>query len=161
MRTYFILAALLIAAPVAADTPASVQKTLQTDYNQRDSAFGRRDINATLLHYAPEFVGISSTGKLHDLKEERLDFLHTFALPIRSSVTKSTVERLTLARAGTEATLTVRRHGILILVSQTKGSDVLTLDGVFQDVWAKRPTGWLLTREQAQSVTAAMNGKPI
>jgi len=166
MHKTLMVAALLAgtaAWAAGADTAMTVQKTLQADYNQRDSAFGRRDIKATLAHYAPDFVGVSSTGKPHGLSEERLDFLKTFALPIRSSLTKSTIQKLTLAKGGAEATVTLRRHGTLILVNaQTQGSDVLTLDGVFEDVWTKRPAGgWRLTREQAQSVQATMNGNPL
>ena len=163
MRTLLALSLLIFAAPVlAADTAGTVQKTLQADYASRDSAFGRRDINATLVHYAPDFVGVSSTGKPHDLQEERLDFLKTFALPIRSSVTKSTIQKVTLAGSGSEATVMLHRHGLLILVNpQTRGSNVLTLDGVFTDLWVKHTAGWLLTREQALSVRATINGKPV
>ena len=158
----FLGAVLLLAAalPASAADTAAVQRALQADYSSRDAAFGRRDIGATLTYYAPDFVGISSTGKAHNLKEERLDFLKTFALPIRSSVTRSTIQKLTLA--GSEATVTLRRHGILVLVNpQTQGSDVLTLDGVFSDLWVKRPAGWRLTREQAVTVAATMNGRPL
>ena len=162
MRLLLIGAVLALGAPAFAADAAAVQKTLQADYTRRDDAFGRRDINATLVQYAPDFIGVSSTGKPHDLREERLDFLKTFALPIRSSVTKSTIQRVTLAGAGSEATVTLRRHGILILVNpQTRGSDVLTLDGVFTDLWVKHAAGWLLTREQALSVRATINGKPV
>ena len=165
MRTFLVLAGLLIGAAgpaLAADTAATVQKTLQADYNTRDKAVARRDIDATLAQYAPDFVGISQTGKMHDLKEERADFLHTFALPAQSSVTQSTIQKLTLAKAGAEADVSLHRHGVLVLIDpQTHASAVLVLDGVYQDVWAKRSGKWLLAREQAVSVTATMNGKPL
>ena len=150
-------------APMArANAAADVQKTLQADYNDRDSSVTRKDIDGTLAHYAPDFVGVSSAGKAHDLKEERADFLHTFALPAKSSVSKSTIQKLTLGKAGAEATVTVQRHGILLFVNpQTSLNDVLALDGIFQDIWAKRPAGWALTREQTISLKATMNGKPL
>lgn len=167
MRTTLGLAAALLALGMAAPAtraaaPGEVQKALQGDYSERDSAFTRKDIDRTLAHYAPDFTGVSAAGKTHDLKEERADFLHTFALPAKSTVTKSTIEKLTLGKAGQEATLTVHRHGILLFANaQAPTDDMLVLDGVFQDVWAKRAAGWLLTREQAISVKATMNGKPL
>ncbi len=168
MRTTILAAlallALGMAAPLArAGAEANVQKTLQADYNERDSAYVRKDIDGTLAHYAPDFVGVSTTGKPHDLKEERADFLKTFTtLAAKSSVTKSTIEKLTLDKGKTEATVTVQRHGILLFANPETGlNDVLTLDGIFQDIWIKRAGAWLLTREQASSLKATMNGKPL
>ena len=167
MRTGFIAAAVLAlgaATPASqADAETSVQKTLQADYNERDSAYIRKDIDGTLAHYAPDFIGVSTTGKTHDFKEERADFLKTFTRsPPKSTITKSTIQKLTLGKGRREATVTVQRHGILLFVNPQSGlNDVLVLDGVFQDVWAKRAGEWLLTREQASAVKATMNGKPL
>ena len=167
MRNHLIITvavlAVSVAAPAArAGAEAEIQKSLQADYNQRDSAYSHRDIDGTLAHYAPDFVGVGAGGKMHDLKEERADFLKTFTLPAKTSVTQSTIQKMTLGKAGTEATVTLHRHGVLLLVNaQTQLNEVLVLDGVFQDVWTKRPTGWVLTREQASSVKATMNGKPL
>ena len=165
MRDFFVLAALLLAVSgpaLAADPAATVQKTLQADYEARDKAVARRDIDATLAHYAPEFVGISRTGKAHDLQTERTDFLKTFALPAQASATVSTIQKLSLSHAGTEAEITLHRHGVLHLVDpQTHAPRLLNLDGVYQDVWTKHGREWLLTREQTVSVQATMNGKPL
>jgi ketosteroid isomerase-like protein len=165
MRTFWVLAGLLLGSigPVLAAAPAAaVQKTLQADYNTRDKAVARRDIDATLAQYAPDFVGVSQTGKTHDLTEERTDFLHTFALPAQSSATQSAIQKLTLAKAGTEADVTLQRHGTLTFIDpKTHASNLLVLDGVYQDVWAKHSGKWLLAREQAVSVKATMNGKPL
>lgn len=147
---------------MAADTAASVQKTLQADYDSRDKAVARRDITATLAEYAPDFVGVSRTGKTHKLPEERADFLNTFALPAQPGVTQSTIEKLTLAKAGTEADVSLHRRGTLTLTDpQTRASRMVVLNGEYQDVWARRTGGWRLTREQAVSVTATVNGKPL
>lgn len=167
MRKPIIMAGALLAVSVAmpaaqAGAETEAQKALQANYNQRDTAYSHRDIDGTLAHYAPDFVGVSASGKAHDIKEERADFLKTFTLPAKSSLTRSTIEKVTLGKAGTEATVTLHRHGILLLVNaQTQLNEVLVLDGVFHDVWVKRPAGWLLTREQASSVKATMNGKPL
>ncbi len=164
MRTLLTLTALLaLGIPaMAAETAATVQKTLQTDYDSRDKAVARRDINSTLAEYAPDFVGISRTGKTHGLPEERADFLKTFALPAQPGVTQSTIEKLTLAKAGTEADVTLHRRGTLTLTDpQTRTLRVVVLSGEYQDVWARRTAGWRLTREQAVSVTATVNGKPL
>ncbi len=164
MRTLLTLTALLaLGMPtLAADTAPSVQKTLQADYDSRDKAVARRDITATLAEYAPDFVGVSRTGKAHGLPEERADFLNTFALPAQPGVTQSTIEKLTLAKAGTEANVTLHRRGTLTLTdAQTRASRTVVLNGEYQDVWVKRTGGWRLTREQAVSVTATVNGKPL
>ncbi|MGI4787683.1 MAG: DUF4440 domain-containing protein [Janthinobacterium lividum] len=165
MRLLFVMTALLLAAggPVSASNKtAAVQKTLQADYDARDKAVAQRDINATLLHYASDFTGVSSTGKAHDLKEERLDFLKTFSLPGQSNVTQTTLQKLTLDKAGAVATVMLSRHGVLHLVDpQTHAGNVVVLDGTYQDIWAKHSGDWLLTREQAISVKATMNGKPL
>lgn len=164
MRTLLAITALLaLAAPgIAAETAASVQKTLQADYDSRDKSVARRDITATLAGYAPDFVGVSRTGKSHNLSEERVDFLNTFALPAQPGVTQSTIEKLMLAKAGTEADVTLHRRGTLTLTdTQTHQSRTVVLNGEYQDVWARRTVGWRLTREQAVSVTATVNGKPL
>lgn len=164
MRTLLTITALLVLGipALAADMAASVQKTLQSDYDSRDKAVARRDINATLAEYAPDFVGISRTGKAHNLSEERADFLNTFALPAQPGVTQSTIEKLTLAKAGTEADVTLHRRGTLTLIdAQTRTPRTVVLNGEYQDVWARRTGGWRLTREQAVSVTATVNGKPL
>ena len=158
-------AALLLAAvgpATAADTAASVQKTLQADYDSRDKAVARRDITATLAEYAPDFVGVSRTGKAHTLSEERADFLSTFALPAQPGVTQSTIEKLTLAKAGTEADVSLHRRGTLTLTdAQTHTPRTVVLNGEYQDIWMRRTGRWRLTREQAVSVTATVNGKPL
>jgi len=164
MHPSFLGTALLLAVtPLWAQSGAAdVQKIVQADYAARDTAFMQRDINATLAHYAPDFVGVSNTNKAHDLKEERADFLKTFALPAKSLVTKSTIEKFSLAKGGTEAIVTVHKHGILLFVDpQSKQNNVLVLDGVVHDQWTKRPAGWQLTHEQNSVISATMNGKPI
>lgn len=165
MRTLFTVTAALLAFGIpamAADTAASVQKTLQADYDSRDKAVARRNINATLAEYAPDFVGVSRTGKAHNLSEERADFLETFALPAQPGVTQSTIEKLTLAKGGTEADVTLHRRGSLTITdAQTHTSRVVVLNGEYQDVWARRTGGWRLTREQAVTVTATVNGKSL
>lgn len=153
-------AALLPAARAAA--PAEVQKALQADYNDRDGAVSRKDIAGTLAHYAPDFTSVTTAGKAHDLKEERAEFLKTFRLPAKSSLTKSTIQKVTLGRAGTEADVSVRRRGILLFVNpQTQLNQVLVLEGAYQDTWVKRGGAWLLTREQASSLKATMDGHPL
>ena len=164
MRTVIIVSALLaLGIPaIAADTAGTVQKTLQTDYESRDKAVAQRDIAATLAQYAPDFVGVRRTGKTHGLPEERADFLSTFALPAQPGVTQSVIEKLTLAKAGTEANVTLHRHGTLTLTdAQTHGSRTVVLNGTYQDVWVKRSGVWRLTREQVISATATVNGKPL
>ena len=158
-----ITALLLLSVPaLAADMAATVQKTLQTSYDSRDKAVARRDINATLALYAPEFVGVSKTGKTHGLAEERADFVKTFALPASAGVTVSTIQKLTLQKAGSEADVTLHRHGTLTLTDPAAHtSRIVVLDGVYQDVWVKRPGGWRLTREQVVSAAATVDGKPL
>ena len=156
------LTASVVLAAARAAAPAEVQKALQADYNDRDGAVARKDIDGTLAHYAPDFTGISTVGKAHDLKEERAEFLKTFRLPVRSGVTHSTIQKVALGKAGTEAVVAVHRRGILLFADpQTQLNDVLVLDGTYQDTWAKRNGVWLLTREQASSFKATMNGKPL
>ena len=165
MRIVFALAALFaaLAGPAwAADTPDAVQKTLQADYDARDQAVARRDISATLAHYAPNFVGISRAGQTHGFQEERADFQETFNLPVRPGVTHSTIQKLTLTKAGTEADVSLHRLGSLSLPDpQTHVSRTIVLNGTYQDVWVKRSGGWLLAREQEISVAASLNGKPL
>ena len=164
MRTLFVLGTLmLVAGSVStADTAATVQKTLQADYDARDKAVARRDIQATLADYAPDFVGVSAGGKTHDLKEERADFLQTFALPAQSSTTQTVIQKMTLDKTSAEADVTLHRHGVLRFTNpQTRVSTVLTLDGVYLDRWERRANLWLLIREQSVSVQAVMNGKPL
>ena len=167
MRNLMMTAALVSMAAISLPTAGAAaqtdaRKALQADYNDRDSAVSRKDIDGTLAHYAPDFTGVSATGKTHDLKEERADFLKTFSLPAKSSVTKSTIQKLIWGKAGTEATVSVHRHGILLFVNaQTQLNDILVLDGIYQDTWAKRSGTWLLTREQATSLKATMNGRPL
>lgn len=166
MRSILKRAALLAGAMMALPAlgaPGEIRKTLQGEYDQRDAAYSQKDIAGTLAHYAPDFVGVGAGGKAHDLKEERADFLKTWGtVPAKSTVVKSTVEKLALGKAGAEATVTLRRHGILLLANaQTGLNDVLVLDGTYSDVWAKRAGAWLLTREQALTLKATMNGKPL
>ena len=156
------LTAVTLLSQARAAAPAEVQKAIQGDYNDRDGAVSRKDVEGTLAHYAPDFTSISMAGKAHDLKEERADFLKTFHLPAKSSVTKSTIQKVTLGKAGSEASVTVRRHGLLMLSDpQTQLNHVLSLDGVYQDTWDKRGGAWQLTREQASSFKATMDGRPL
>ena len=166
LKIAVLLAGAMAAPPaLAAGGPGDVRKTLQGEYDQRDAAYVQKDIDGTLAHYAPDFVGVGAGGKTHDLKEERADFLKTWsAVPAKSTVSKSTIEKLTLGKTEGKAaaTVTLHRHAILLLVNPQSGlNDVLVLDGTYLDVWAKRAGVWLLTREQAMAVKATMNGKPL
>ena len=166
LKIYFLATVLMlslstIAIPAVASA-ADVQKTLQGYYAARDAAFMSKNISAVLAHYAPSFTGVSDAGKAHDLKEERADFLKTFALPAKSVVTQSTVEKLALGRSGSEAAVTLHKHGILLFADpQTGKNNVLVLDGRVKDTWTKRPAGWQLTHEVSSQITATMNGKPL
>ncbi len=164
VQSAVILAALVAVAvgpAVAADT-AAVQKTLQADYDARDQAVARRDIAATLAHYAPTFVGVSRTGQTHGLAEERADFQATFALPARPGLTHSTIQKLTMTKSGTEADVSLHRLGSLSITDpQTHVSRTVVLNGTYQDVWVKHTGVWLLTREQEISVAASLDGKPL
>ena len=162
MRTTLTITVLLLAALPAlrADTAATVQKTLQAGYDSRDKAVAKRDITATLALYAPDFVGASQSGKTHGLAEERADFLKTFALPVSAGVTVSTIQKLTLQKAGSEAAVTLHRRGTLTLPDPgAHTSRIVVLDGVYQDVWMKRSGGWRLTCEQVISARATVDGK--
>ena len=95
-------------------------------------------------------------------KKNGADFLKTFALPAKSAVTRSAIEKLTLGKGGKEAVVALHKHGILLLVNpQTGNNDVLVLDQSVQDTWTKRGAAWLLIREQASPIKATMNGKPL
>jgi len=162
MRTTLTITVLLLAALPAlrADTAATVQKTLQASYDSRDKAVAKRDITATLALYAPDFVGVSQSGKTHGLAEERADFLKTFALPVSAGVTVSTIQKLTLQKAGSEAAVTLHRRGTLTLPDPgAHTSRIVVLDGVYQDVWMKRSGGWRLICEQVISARATVDGK--
>jgi len=166
LRLYVLAAALLLPSSTRAGAAQAgtvdVQKTLSGYYAARDSAFMAKNLTATLAHYAPDFTGISDAGKKHDLKEERADVLKTFALPAKSTVTQSTIEKLALSKSGSEAVVTLHKHGILLFADpQTGKNNVLVLDGSVQDTWAKRPAGWQLTHEVSSPITATMNGKPL
>ncbi len=166
LRTSFLKTALMlslstIAIPAIASA-ADVQKTLQGYYAARDTAFVSKNVEIVLAHYAPDFTGISDAGKSHDLKEERADYLKTFALPAKSAITQSTIEKLALGKSGTEAVATLHKHAILLFSDpQTGRNSVLVLDGRVQDTWTKRPAGWQLTHEVSSVITATMNGKPL
>jgi len=158
-----VLTANLGAAFAAPAPGGDVRKALQADYADRDNAVARKDVDGTLAHYAPDFVGVSHTGKAHDIKEERADFVKTFTtLNLRSNVSHSAIQALALGKGGAEAQVTLRRHGVLLLANpQTRVNYVLVLDGVYQDTWAKRAGAWLLTREQEKTIKATMNGLPL
>lgn len=166
LRIYVLAAALLLSLStfaVAAQVGATdVQKTLQGYYAARDAAFMSKNISAVLAHYAADFAGVSDTGKKHDLKEEQADFLRTFALPAKSALTQSSIEKLRLGKSGKEALVTLHKHGILLFADpQTGKNNVLVLDGSVQDTWARHPTGWQLTHEVSSPITATMNGQPL
>lgn len=162
MKHALVLAALFAAAAGPAGAAASVQKTLQADYDARDQAVARHDIRGTLVHYAPTFVGVSRTGQPHGLAEERADFQATFALPAQPGLTHSTIQKLTIAKSGTEADVSLHRLGSLSLTDpQTHVSRTVVLNGTYQDVWVKHSGVWLLIREQEISATASLNGKPL
>ena len=166
LKTYFLKTVLMLSlsmiSAAAQAGAADVQKTLQGYYAARDTAFMSKNIESVLAHYAPDFTGVSDAGKSHDLKEERADYLKTFALPAKSAITQSTIEKLILGKSGTEAAATLHKHAILLFSDpQTGRNSVLVLDGRVQDTWTKRPVGWQLTHEVSSVITATMNGKPL
>ena len=161
LRTALMLSLSAISAGAQAGA-ADLQKTLQSYYAARDTAFMSKNVEVVLAHYAPDFTGVSDAGKSHDLKEERVDYLKTFALPAKSAITQSTIEKLALGKSGTEAAATLHKHAILLFSDpQTGRNSVLVLDGRVQDTWTKRPAGWQLTHEVSSVINATMNGKPL
>ena len=166
LRRYFLKTALLLSlstiSAAAQAGAADIQKTLQSYYAARDTAFMSKNVEVVLAHYAPDFTGVSDAGKAHDLKEERADYLKTFVLPTKSAITQSTIEKLALSKNGSAAAITLHKHAILLFSDpQTGRNSVLVLDGRVQDTWTKRPAGWQLTHEVSSVITATMNGKPL
>ena len=125
LKTYFLKTALMLSlsmiSAAAQAGAADVQKTLQGYYAARDTAFMSKNIESVLAHYAPDFTGVSDAGKSHDLKEERADYLKTFALPAKSAITQSTIEKLTLGKSGSIAAATLHKHAILLFSDPQTG----------------------------------------
>jgi ketosteroid isomerase-like protein len=163
LTTVFVTAAaLLIACPsLHADPPADAKKAIQQNYNAMNAAMAKKDINATMSYFNPDFVQITQAGKQIRLAEMRSG-LAEMTTQMKGFQATTVVSKVTLDGAGKTASATVRNTLKMTMVNPQTNKDarvVATEDSV--DTWVKTTKGWRLKLSKTSKTTQTIDGKPV
>ncbi len=151
----------LVSPARAGDAPAAsradIRGSLQSAYNQADSAFYLRDLNATLAPYAPDVVVVGSKANLDTVRH-----LTKYLLATCNSVnrTSEVIDAALADASGASAIVTVEHHFCGARPNpQTSADDTLVITSTDRDFWSKTESGWLLKRQKNLASKVYINGQ--
>ena len=159
-RCVFLTVGVLAAAAsgVHAQTPTQIQKTFQADYNAQDQAFGRNDPLGATAYFAPDFVVINrATGQVtpNELAHQRGLVSEIHKIASKSVTAHTDITHFTLNPPKTQAEVVIQTRYIALAVSPKTGKPLtIVINGVYEETWAKRPSGWRIVSQQKISTRA-------
>jgi uncharacterized protein (TIGR02246 family) len=150
---------LTLAPKARADAAAEARKAIQAVYARGDAAMTKKDANAILSLYTPDYEQTSLKGQKITLAQAKqaIPMLFQQAKTIQS---KTTIQKFSLK--GSEAVVTVKQHATLTALNpQTQKTSKLVVDETSEDTWAKGAKGWLMKRSRTLAEQQMLDGKPL
>ncbi len=154
ISTALLAVAIVTIAPVNADDRAKVQPVIQTNYNQINAAFVRKDIKGATALFTPDYVSINPEGEKQTLSEFREHYNNLFTrFNIKLTANKATIKTIDVSANSLDVAIEQKTEGTIA------GFNKLVIDQTSRDSWLKTPQGWRLKQSKILTSQTTFNGK--
>lgn len=154
LTTALITVAIVTIAPAQAEISTKIQPVIQTNYNQINAAFVRKDINAATALFTPDYVSISPEGQKKTLVEFREHYNNLFTrFNIKLTSNKATIKNIAVNDSGIDVAIEQKTEGTIA------GANKIIIDQTSRDSWLKTPQGWRLKQSKILTNQTTFNGK--
>ena len=147
LSTVLMSVAIVTIGPGHAENNAKIQPTIQTNYNQINAAFVRRDIKGATALFTPDYVSINPEGEKQNLTEFREHYNNLFTrFNIKLTSNKATIKNIDVKASGVDVAIEQKTEGTVA------GFNKIVIDQTSHDSWLKTPQGWRLKERDRKSV---------
>ncbi len=159
IKSSSILTALLVVgivtiAPVQADTNSKVQPIIQTNYNQINAAFIRKDIKGATALFTADYISINPEGEKQTLTEFREHYNNLFTrFNIQLTSNKATIKNIDTNTGGLDVAIEQKTEGTIA------GFNKIVINQTSRDSWLKTPQGWRLKQSKILTSQTTFNGQ--
>jgi ketosteroid isomerase-like protein len=154
IATVILSVAIVAIAPAHADANSKIQPQIQTNYNQINAAFVRRDIQGATALFTPDYVSINPEGEKQTLAEFREHYSNLFArFNIKLTSNKATIKTIAVNSSGLDVAIEQKTEGTIA------GFNKIIINQTSRDSWLKTPQGWRLKQTKILTSQTTFNGK--
>jgi ketosteroid isomerase-like protein len=154
LSTVLVSVAIVTIGPAHAEINAKIQPTIQTNYNQINAAFVRRDIKAATALFTPDYVSINPGGEKQNLTEFREHYNNLFTrFNIKLTSNKATIKNIDVNASGVDVAIEQKTEGTVA------GFNKIVIDQTSRDSWLKTPQGWRLKESKILTSKTTFNGQ--
>jgi ketosteroid isomerase-like protein len=154
LSTVLMSVAIVTIQPGHAENNAKIQPTIQTNYNQINAAFVRRDIKGATALFTPDYVSINPEGEKQNLAEFREHYNNLFTrFNIKLTSNKATIKNIDVNASGVDVAIEQKTEGTVA------GFNKITIDQTSRDSWLKTPQGWRLKESKILTSKTTFNGQ--
>jgi hypothetical protein len=146
--------AIVTMASAHADSNEKIQPLIQTNYNQINAAFIRKDINGATALFTPDYVSINSKGEKQNLAEFREHYNNLFTrFKIKLTSNKAKIVNMDVNASGVDVAIEQKTEGTIA------GFNTIIINQTSRDSWLKTPQGWRLKQSNILTSQTTFNGK--
>ena len=154
LSTVLMSVAIATIGPVYAEINSKIQPTIQTNYNQINAAFVRRDIKGATALFTPDYVSINPEGAKQNLTEFREHYNNLFTrFNIKLTSNKATIKNIDIKASGIDVAIEQKTEGTVA------GFNKIMIDQTSRDSWLKTPQGWRLKESKILTSKTTFNGQ--
>ncbi len=154
LSTVLMSVAIVTIQPGHAENSAKIQPTIQTNYNQINAAFIRRDITGATALFTPDYVNTNTDGKKQTLAEFREHYNNLFTrFNIKLTSNKATIKNIDVKASGIDVAIEQKTEGTVA------GFNKIIINQTSRDSWLKTPQGWRLKESKILTSKTTFNGQ--
>ncbi|MCY7366998.1 MAG: nuclear transport factor 2 family protein [Chamaesiphon sp.] len=154
LSTVLMSVAIVTIQPGYAENSAKIQPTIQTNYNQINAAFVRRDITGATALFTPDYVNTNTDGKKQTLAEFREHYNNLFTrFNIKLTSNKATIKNIDVKASGIDVAIKQKTEGTVA------GFNKIIINQTSRDSWLKTPQGWRLKESKILTSKTTFNGQ--
>ncbi|WP_373542164.1 nuclear transport factor 2 family protein [Chamaesiphon sp.] len=152
--TVLISAAIVAVTPAQADVKSKVQPIIQTNYNQINAAFIRKDIKGATALFTADYISINPDGGKQTLTEFREHYNNLFTrFNIQLTSNKATIKAIDTNTGGIDVAIDQKTEGTIA------GFNKIVINQTSRDSWLKTPQGWRLKQSKILNSQTTFNGQ--
>ena len=154
LPTALISVAVVTIQSAFAEVNPQIQPVIQTNYNQINAAFVRKDIKGATALFTPDYVSINPEGEKQTLAEFREHYNNLFTrFNIKLTSNKATIKNIDVNASGIDVAIEQKTEGTVA------GSNKIIINQTSKDSWLKTPQGWRLKQSKILTSQTTFNGQ--
>ncbi len=146
--------AIVTLQPAFAETKSKIQPLIQTNYNNINAAFIRKDIKRATAYFTSDYVSINSKGERQTLEEFRTHYDNLFTrFNIDLTSNKATIKKISIDPEGIDVAIEQHTEGTIAKFNK------IAIVRTSNDRWMKTAQGWRLKQSKIMTDKTTLNGK--